>query len=117
MNISSKSIIYLKSFLIIQIIIIALYTSICFYQEGFTLFSVMLTNISALNWSGQFNLDFSSYLILSALWVLWRNKFSKSSIFISISALILGIVFFAPYFLYLLYTQKNDIKKVLIGDR
>ena len=62
-------------------------------------------------------LDFSSYLILSGLWVMWRNKFSPKSILTAIIAMIVGIMVFAPYLLYLVIKENGDIKKVLIGER
>jgi len=70
-----------------------------------------------LTWSGQFNLDFLCYLALSGLWIMWRNKFSGKSILVGTVAMILGIVFFAPYLLWLMNKEKGDLKRVLVGDR
>jgi hypothetical protein len=73
--------------------------------------------VTSMTWMGQFALDFQCYLILSALWIAWRNKFSVKSIMIAILAMILGIIVFAPYLLYLLSKEKGDFKGVLIGNR
>lgn len=106
-----------KTFLIAQTVIVLIYTIWAFKNEGVNLLSVFLENIQSLTWNGQFNLDFSSYLSLSALWIMWRNRFSSSSIVIGIIAMIIGIIVFAPYLLYLLGKEKGDLKKLLIGNR
>lgn len=107
----------LKLFLILQTIIVSVYTVIAFKNEGADLFSIFLSNIQSLTWNGQFNLDFSAYLMLSGLWIVWRNNYNPFSIFFGIIASIVGIIVFAPYLLYLLWVEKGNLKKVLIGDR
>jgi hypothetical protein len=114
---ASKKNTFFQALLIIQTIALLVYTGFAFKNEGLTLFQVIISNISSLNWSGQFNLDFACYLALSGIWIMWRNKFTTSSIIIAIVAMILGIIFFAPYLLYLLTKEKGDIKLVLCGDR
>lgn len=107
----------LKALLSVQTIGVLVYTIIAFQQEGANLFGVFLSNIKSMMWNGQFSLDFSCYLTLSALWIIWRNKFTASSFFIAITAMIIGIIVFAPYLLWLLWKEKGDIKTVLIGNR
>ena len=106
-----------KTLLVVQTIGLLTYTFIAFQTEGANLFGVFLTNIKSLTWSGQFNLDFLCYLTLSGLWIMWRNKFSGKSILVGTVAMILGIVFFAPYLLWLMNKEKGDLKRVLVGDR
>jgi len=108
---------FLKGLIIIQTLSLLAYTILAFNNEGANLFSVFLSNIQSLNWSGQFNLDFSCYLILSALWIMWRNNFTLVSIITGIIAMIMGIIVFAPYLLYLLIKEHSNLKKILIGDR
>lgn len=105
----------LTSLLIFFFLAIGFYTFFAFQKEGIQLFSVFINQIQSLTWAGQFNLDFTCYLILSGLWIMWRNKFTVSSIFLGTIAMILGMVFFAPYLLFLLNREKGDLKKVLIG--
>lgn len=108
---------FLKILLAIQAITLFVYTLFCFQREGADLLSVFVNNIAALGWNGQFNLDFSCYLVLSGLWIVWRNNFSLKSFFIAIAASIVGIMVFAPYFLFLLIKEKGDLEKTLIGNR
>lgn len=108
---------FLKSLLVIQTIALIIYTTYAVRNEGWILLQIFINNMTAFNWNGQFNLDFSCYLTLSGLWIMWRNKFSISSILIAVIAMIIGIMAFAPYLLYLLIIEKGDLKKVLIGER
>jgi len=105
----------LTALLISQIGFMALYTAFAFQHEGPDLFSVFFSNLLALNWSGQFNLDFSFYLVLSGLWMVWRNGLPARSVALAVAAMILGILFFAPYLLYLLGVHQGDLRAVLVG--
>ncbi len=100
-----------------QSLLLILYTTVVGYHEGFNLFPVFIKNILTLDWNGQFNLDFSCYLILSGVWVVWRNQYKLSSWLIASLASVLGIVFFAPYLLWLVTKENGNITKVLVGDR
>lgn len=106
-----------KALLILQALALFVYTLIVVKNYGWDLFAVFISNINAINWSGQFNLDFNCYLILSALWIMWRNQFSIKGIIIGLTAMVLGIIFFAPYLLYLLKTEGGDLQKLLTGKR
>jgi hypothetical protein len=108
---------FLKLLLITQVLALLIYTGFAVNNEGWNLFNTFVANISSLNWSGQFNLDFSCYLTLSGIWIMWRNKFSTLSILIGITAMILGIIFFGLYLVFLISLEKGDIKKVLIANR
>jgi hypothetical protein len=107
----------LQLLLIFQTILLIVYTVIVFTKNDPNLFSVFINNIINFNWNGQFSLDFSSYLVLSGIWIMWRNKFSYSSIFIGTIAAIIGIMVFAPYLLYLTIKHKGEMKLVLMGER
>jgi hypothetical protein len=108
---------FLKIILVIQTLGLLLYSFIAFRSEGANLWDIFYSNILSLNWNGQFNLDFLCYLLLSALWIMWRNKFSGKSIILGALASILGIVVFAPYLLFLISKEKGDLKQVFVGNR
>ncbi|GGD79698.1 hypothetical protein GCM10011514_49610 [Emticicia aquatilis] len=117
MNTSNTNPTLLKSILTVQTIVLVVFTALVINNEGWTLFQIFINNITSIGWNGQFNLDFSCYLLLSGIWILWRNKYSLSSIIFAPVATIIGIIAFAPYLLYLLAIEKGDIRKVLLGDR
>jgi hypothetical protein len=106
-----------KFLLVVMALLVLGYTGLAMQKEGSDLFSVFFANIKAMGWNGQFNLDFACYLLLSGLWIMWRNRFSGTSILIGLIASILGIVFFAPYLLSCLYHAKGDLKMMLIGNK
>lgn len=108
---------FFKALLVLQTIGLCIYTLFAYQAEGANLIGVAISNIKSLSWSGQFNLDFSCYLTLSGIWIMWRNKFTGKSIFIGTIAMILGIIFFAPYLLWLLFKENGNLKLVLIGNR
>ena len=108
---------WLKILLVLQTLLILLYTLSAYKLQGPNLFAVAWHNLQIGDWNGQFNLDFSCYLLLSSLWIMWRSRFSVSGIFIGTIAGVLGILFFAPYLLYLLLKEKGDLIRVLLGER
>jgi len=112
-----KNNILFKAVLIAQTLLISIYTFWAFKNGGPDLFGIFLSNIKSFSWNGQFNLDFSCYLTLSGLWIMWRNHFTSSSIIMGVVSMIMGIMVFAPYLLYLLTKEKGDLKKLLIGNR
>jgi len=107
----------LKALLIVQTIGLLIYTVIAIQNDGIEFLARFQEFATSLTWMGQFTLDFQCYLLLSALWIAWRNKFSSKSIILAIVAMILGIIVFAPYLLYLISKEKGNLKTILIGDR
>lgn len=107
----------LKGILLIQTIGLVVYTFITIQNEGFVVFERAMEFVQSMKWIGQFTLDFSSYLLLSALWIAWRNKFETKFVILAIVAGIIGIMVFSPYLLILLIQENGDLNRVLIGDR
>ena len=60
--------------------IIVVYTGIVIANHGWGLLEILLRDMAAMGWPGQFNLDFTSLLTLSALWVAWRHQFSRGGL-------------------------------------
>jgi hypothetical protein len=106
----------IKAILAIQTAVLLVYTGLTIQREGANFISAFVGNVLQVGWSGQFNLDFACYLVLSGLWVMWRNQFNSKGIVLGLAAMILGIVVFAPYVLYLLFETKGDLKRVLVGS-
>ena len=107
----------LKLLLGAQTLAILFYTFLAVGNEGWGLLDQVSKNLLELGWNGQFNLDFASYLLLSALWILWRNSYSASSFILALMAATIGILFFAPYLLFLLVQEHGQIGRVLTGRR
>jgi hypothetical protein len=113
---SAKNVAFL-ALLALQAIGLLAYTALTGTQHGWDFLSVATANAASMTWNGQFALDFSCYLALSGLWVMWRQSFRPQAVVIGLVAMILGIVFFAPYVFFLTLKAKGDIAKVLLGDQ
>ena len=98
----------------ISFLSIGAYTIIVISHHGWDIFPVFTSSILSMNWSGQFNLDFSLYLFLSAIWIAWRSNFSFLGIAIALSALVVGMILFSTYLIVLSY-RVNTIQELLVG--
>ena len=105
----------LRFLLLLLAVAIIPYTFYTITQEGLTLFSVFFGDLKSLSWSGQFNLDFLTYLILSSLWVAWRHGFSGQGLMLALCASVLGMCFLAPYLLITSFNVKGNIIHLLLG--
>ena len=86
-------------------------------NHGVDLLNVFIRAMVALAWPGQFDLDFLLMLLLSALWVAWRNGFSPSGLALAVAALLGGSLFLATYLLILTFTTDGTINEVLVGEK
>jgi NADH:ubiquinone oxidoreductase subunit 2 (subunit N) len=107
----------LKVLLAIMLLGVGMYTIQAFQTDGADLFSIFIQQVFALGWPGQFNLDFSCYLILSALWILWRNEFRPLAYLLALAAMVGGILFFASYLLVLLQKHNGRVVKILLPKK
>lgn len=96
-------------------VVILGYTGVVIAAHGWDLVPVFFGSIAAMDWQGQFNVDFSSFLVLSALWVAWRNDFSMTGWLLAPLALFGGGLFLSVY-LFILSGQ-GDMKMLLLGPR
>lgn len=94
---------------------IAVYTGIVIANHGWGLLAIFFADMAAMGWSGQFNLDFTSLLTLSALWVAWRHQFSRGGLALALLAFFGGGLFLTTYLFVVSITAKGDMKEVLLG--
>lgn len=69
--------------LAVMTVVVGILTVLAFQREGAGLFDVFVGNMLAGGWNGQFNADFTCYLLLSGLWLMWRNHFRPGSILLA----------------------------------
>lgn len=91
------------------------YTGIVISNHGLELLKVFFGDMAAMGWPGQFNLDFMFMLMLSALWVAWRHRFSIGGLVLGLLALFGGSLFLATYLLVLSWMTSGDVKQMLLG--
>lgn len=103
-----------RVFLIAVIATMLVYTITVGKNHGWNIFPLFFGDIATMNWAGQFNLDFSFFLLFTGLWIAWRNNFSSIGIGLGLFTLVGGIPFVSTYLLILSF-QTNSIKEILIG--
>ncbi|MGY2733171.1 hypothetical protein ACVWYO_000845 [Sphingomonas sp. UYP23] len=104
-----------RGFLVAAWVVLVAYTGIVVARHGLGFLPVFFGDIAAGQWPGQFNLDFSCFLLLSALWTAWRNSFSIVGMVLAIIAFVGGAGFLLPYLAVLTITTRGDMASVLLG--
>ena len=107
---------------VFRFFLVAVFTTVLVYtitvgnNHGWNLFPIFFDDIMSMNWAGQFNLDFSFFLLFTGLWVAWRNKFSTIGIGLGLFTLVGGIPFVSVYLFILSCKANVGIKEILIGE-
>ena len=104
-----------RLFLATLFTIIIVYTVFVGLEHGWNLFPLFFSDIFAMTWAGQFNLDFFGFLLLSGLWVSWRHQFSPAGLVLGLIAVFGGIGFLAPYLIYASLQANDDPKVLFLG--
>lgn len=104
-----------RLFLLAWLVIVTAYTTITIFNHGLDFMPVFFGDIARMAWPGQFNLDFLGFLSLSALWVMWRHRFSLGGLILGIVAFNGGIPFLCAYLLYHSLHNQADIETLLLG--
>ena len=105
----------LRALLIILWVALAAYTAFVIAHHGMGLLPIFIGDIAQLTWSGQFNVDFLYFLILSAFWTAWRNGFSTGGLGLALIAFFGGAGFLLPYLLYLSFSTGGSVRRILLG--
>lgn len=104
-----------RVYLVVIFACLTAYTIIVGNNQGWNLLPVFFSNVAAMNWSGQFNLDFTTFLALTGLWLAWRHQFTVGGVTLGIIGFFGGMMVLAPYLLYASYQSKGDAKILLLG--
>ena len=104
----------LRTVLVVHLAVLTAYTLVVIGNHGWNLFPAFFGDMAALSWAGQFNTDFSGFLILSAMWTAWRHKFSALGLVLAPVAFFGGMAFLSTYVL-ILSLGASDIKAILLG--
>lgn len=94
----------------------AVYTVMTGTNHGWNLVPIFFENIAQVNWNGQFNVDFSTYLLLTGSWVAWRHDFRPAGLGLGLVAAFGGMLFLSVYLLVLSF-QAGGAKEILLGER
>ena len=105
----------LRTYLVVALVCLTGYTLVVGSSHGWNLLPVFFSDIAEMSWPGQFNVDFMTFLGLSAIWVAWRHRFSPGGIALAVVAFFGGMMFLAPYLLWASAQPKADAETVLLG--
>jgi hypothetical protein len=106
-----------RLFLIACLVAIVAYTSVTAANHGMDLLPIFFGDMAKMEWPGQFNLDFFTFLLLSGVWVAWRNHFTPASLALAVVAVLGGMLFLSIYLLFLISKTGGDIRVILMGER
>jgi hypothetical protein len=104
-----------RVFLVLFLLCLVSYTLIVASNHGWNLLPLFFADIVAMNWAGQFNLDFMGFLILSALWLSWRHHFSPAGLALGVAGLFGGMLLLTIYLLWASTDAKGDARILLLG--
>jgi hypothetical protein len=101
--------------LLVMLTALTVYTAIVIANHGWLLLDVFIGDLVKMGWPGQFNLDFTGFLTLSAIWTAWRHQFSPAGLALAVLAFFGGMMFLTIYLLVASYQVKGDVKALLLG--
>ena len=104
-----------RTILVLVFVYLAIYTAIVIANEGWNLFPTFFGDMGTMAWPGQFNTDFTGFLVLSASWIAWRNEFSISGLALAVCGFFGGIMFLAPYLFIMSFRANGDMAVLLLG--
>ena len=104
-----------RIFLVVIFVSNIIYTLVVGANHGWNLFVLFFGDMKAMNWAGQFNLDFMSHLMLSGLWIAWRNNYSGKGLLLGVLGTFGGILVLAPYLFVLSIKVNGDVKELFLG--
>ncbi len=85
--------------------------------HGWNLVPIFFASVAEMTWQGQFNVDFSCFLILSGLWTAWRHDFSPAGLLLAPVASFGGALFLSAYLLVISWQVKGDMAALLLGTK
>ena len=104
-----------RALLVAAFLVVGTYTAITIANHGATLLPVFLGDIAGMTWRGQFNVDFWTYLVMTGLWVAWRDRFSGRGVALGLAASVLGMPFLSAYLLVASVRSGGDPRRILLG--
>lgn len=104
-----------RAYLLFVLVAIVAYTSITVAHHGLNLFPDFFGAIAGMAWPGQFNVDFTGFLTLSAIWVSWRHGFSGTGLALGVLAFFGGSLFLSIYLLIHSARARGDVRVLLLG--
>ena len=106
----------IKPLSILLFALIAIYTLFVIIGHGGDFITPFFLSLFAVDWEGQFILDFGMYLLLVALWIAWRHNYSAAGIAMAVASMFGGMMFFAIYLFLIARKSEGDPKRLFLGE-
>ncbi len=84
-------------------------------EHGLGLLPVFFGAMLELGWPGQFNVDFTGFLILSGTWLAWRHHFSPAGIALGVLGFFGGIPVLTTHLFVASLREGADAATLLLG--
>lgn len=107
----------LRALLLAMLALLIAYTGAVIARHGADFLPLFFGDMARVTWAGQFNLDFLGLLVLSAVWVAWRHRFSAGGIALAVLALVGGTPVLCAYLLVESVRHGGDVGALLLGRR
>lgn len=105
----------LRTYLLTAMLVIFVATIYVVITMGINWPVVFFGDILSLNWRSHINVDFLLHLCLLAIWVIWREGFSRAGFLLGFLCIFLGATFGFPYLLLATYQAKGNLETLLLG--
>jgi hypothetical protein len=96
---------------------VAAFTAVTTANHGIDVLPIFFGDMMKMTWPGQFNFDFSCFLIMSGLWVSWRHNFSIGGVLLGVVATFGGALFLSMYLLVQSFLQDGDVAALMLGSK
>lgn len=93
------------------------YTAVVVATHGLAAFpSTYFGDIARMGWAGQFNIDFACFLLLAALWIATRHRFSPLGLGLALFTFVGGAPFLSVYLIIASVRAGGKLEPLLLGD-
>ena len=106
-----------RVFLLVMFVSVAAFTAVTTANHGIDVLPIFFGDMMKMTWPGQFNFDFSCFLIMSGLWVSWRHNFSIGGVLLGVVAAFGGALFLSMYLLVQSFLQDGDVAALMLGSK
>ncbi|MFV3411210.1 hypothetical protein ACNFH8_02930 [Pseudomonas sp. NY15436] len=107
----------LRGFLLTAWLIVMAIGIEAYHRNGMAAGETFMSDIQALSWRAQFNLDFLAHLLLFGLWIAWRHHFKPAGLALGLACVLGGGAVSLAYLLCASLTIKGDVKALLLGEK
>ncbi len=101
--------------LVAIIAVVVGYTLPVVAEHGLNFLPYYIDDIGKMGWPGQFNMDFSAFMLLGSIWLMWRHHFAALGLLFGLIIFVGGAPFLCTYLLIASFQAKGDVKELLLG--